>query len=211
LLGVRDAPESLVELSDAVVADLAALTAALDEPDTDLAKLIQRLGDSCTLAVGSYLGFSITLIVDQTPISFSVLEDFLDPSEILTSVMFPLNALGEHALGEHAPGSEVTLYAGTPGAFVDLAADLAYALSAKPDAVQLDQHLTPPDPALGAAGLATMSRRNQAIGILLDRGHDPDDILTELHRLARLDAISVETAAQQLIESAMRPTQRELP
>jgi hypothetical protein len=195
-----------VELSDAVVADLAALTDALDEPDTDLAKLIQRLGDSCTLAVGSYLGFSITLIVDQTPISFSVLEDFLDPSEILTSVMFPLNALGEHA-----PGSEVTLYAGTPGAFVDLAADLTYALSAKPDAVQLDQHLTPPDPALGAAGLATMSRRNQAIGILLDRGHDPDDILTELHRLARLDAISVETAVQQLIESAMRPTQRELP
>jgi hypothetical protein len=199
LLGVRDAPE-FMDISDAVAADLAALTAALDDPDTDLVELVQRLGISCSLAVTSYLGFSISLVIDQVPVSVSVLEDFLDPSEILTSVMFPLSALGDHA-----PGGEVVLYAGTPGAFVDLAADVAYALRTRPDAVQLDRHRIPPDPALGAVGLTALSRHNQAIGILLDRGHDPDEALTELHRLARQDAISLQVAVQQLIDSTVRP------
>jgi hypothetical protein len=200
LLGVRDAPEFLVEMSDAVTADLAALSEALEDPDADLAELVQRLGDSCSLAVGSYLGFSISLVVDEVVVSVSVLEEFLDPSEIATSVMFSLTALGDHA-----PGGEIVLYAGTPGAFVDLAADLTYALRAGPDAVRLDQHLTPPDPALGASGLTALSEQNQAIGILLERGHDHDKALAELKRLARLDAISVQSAAQRLIKSATQP------
>jgi hypothetical protein len=189
-----------VEISDAVTADLAALSDALEEPGADLALMVQRLGDSCALAVKSYLGFAITLVIDEIPVSFSVLEDFLDPAEILTSVMFPLTALGDHD-----SGSEVILYAAKPGAFVDLAADLSYALRVGPDTIKLDQHLTPADPALGAAGLGTLSRHNQAIGILLDRGYDSDEALTELHRLAGLNAISVETAARQLIDSTVRP------
>jgi hypothetical protein len=205
LLGVRDAQESLVELSEAVAADLATLTSALEEPGADLATLIVRLGDSCALAVRSYLGFSVTLIVGDVPVSFSVLEDFLDPGEVLTSVMFPLNALGGHA-----PGSEVVLYAGAPGAFVDLAADLAYVLGGTPGAVQLDLHLTPPDTAAGDPRVAALSRHNQALGILLSRGLDLDEGLAELHRRARLDAISVEAAAQRLVASALRPTRREL-
>jgi len=186
-------------MSDAVVSDLAALSDALGDRDADLVELVLRLGASCSLAVGSYLGFSISLVIDEVAVSVAVLEDFLDPLEILTSVMFPLSALGEHA-----PGGQVVLYAGTPGAFVDLAADLAYALQTGPDAVQLDLHLVPPDPALGAAGLTTLARQNRAIGILLDRGYDTDAALTELHRLARLKAISVDTAAQQLITSVRR-------
>jgi hypothetical protein len=189
-----------VQLSDAVAADLAALTDALDEPDADLAILIQRLCDSCALSVGSYLGLCITLIINDLPTSFSVLEDFLDPAEVLTSVMFPLDALGGYA-----PGSAVILYAGSPGAFVDLAADLSYALGARPDAVQLDQHLSPPDPAVGDTGLAAMSQHNQALGILLDRGLDLDEGVTELQRRARLDANSMQTAAQQLLYASVRP------
>ncbi|MDP9092641.1 MAG: hypothetical protein M3N95_06780 [Actinomycetota bacterium] len=188
-----------MELSDAVAADLAVLTAALDEPDDDLALLVLRLSDSCALAVKSYLGLSITLIVGDAPVSFSVLQEFLEPSEVLTSVMFSLTAVGEHT-----SGSEVVLYGGTPGAFVDLAADLTYALGAGEDAVKLDQHLTPPDLALGDAGLAATSRQDQALGILLDQGLDLDEGLTELHRLAGLDAISVDTAAQELIDAPVQ-------
>jgi hypothetical protein len=199
MLGVRDAREFLVELSDAVSADLAALTSALDEPGADCATLTQRLGDSCALAVASYLGFCITVIVDDVPISFSMLEDFLDPAEVLTSLMFPLSALGEHR-----PSGAVILYAGSRGAFVDLAADLAYALGATPDAVQLDQHLTPPDAAVSDTGLAALSRRDRALGILLDRGLDLDEGLTELQRRARLDAISVQVAAQRVIDASVR-------
>ena len=137
-----------MELSDAVAADLAALSDALDDPDADLAELVQRLGDRCAIAVGSYLGFSISLVIDEVAVSVTVLEEFLDPSEIVTSVMFSLRALGDHA-----PVGEVVLYAGVPGAFVDLAADLSYALNAGRDTVRLDQHLTPPDPGLGVVGL----------------------------------------------------------
>ena len=198
-------PEYPVELSDAVAADLAALTDALDGPGVDLAALVQQLGASCALAVGSYLGFSIIIVVGDVPVSFAVLEEFLDPSEILTSVRFPVSAVGEHA-----PGSEIVLYAATSGAFVDLAADLTHALKAGPDVVQLDQHLTAPDPALGAAGFLVACRQSQAIGILLDRGHDPEEVLTELGRLARFQAITMDAAAQQLIDSAVRPLRPEL-
>jgi hypothetical protein len=189
-----------VEISDAVTADLAALSAALEAPGVDLALVVQRLGDSCALAVPSYLGFSISLVVGEVPVSFTVLEEYLDPSEVLTSVMLPLTALGDHA-----PGSQMMLYAGTAGAFVDLAADLSYALQVGPDVIRLDQHLTPPDPALGAVGLAALSQQNQAIGILLDRGYDSGAARTELHRLARLDAIGLEAATQLLIDSTVRP------
>jgi hypothetical protein len=185
-----------VELSDAVAADLAALTGALGDPGVGLVEQIQRLGESCALAVQSYLGFSITIVVDGVPVSLSVLEDFLDPSEILTSVRLPLGAMGEPAAG-----IQLILYAGTAGAFVDLAADFAFALGVGGDAVQLDRHLTPPDPALGAIGLATLARQNQAIGVLLERGHDQDGARAELHRLARLNAISLDAAVQQLLAS----------
>ncbi|MCW2529003.1 MAG: hypothetical protein JWM76_3863 [Pseudonocardiales bacterium] len=189
-----------MEMSHAVAANLAALTGALDEPGPDLAPLIGRLGESCALAVRSYLGFSITLVVDEVPVSFSVLEAFLDPAEILTSVMFPLTALGERAVG-----SEVILYAGTAGAFVDLAADFSYALGSSADAVQLDRHLIPPARRDGSDGLAKLARRNQAIGILLDRGYDEPDAITELREVARLGAVSVDAVAQQVIDSTARP------
>ncbi|MCW2523778.1 MAG: hypothetical protein JWO63_2113 [Frankiales bacterium] len=188
-----------MEPSDALIADLAALSDALDEPGVDLASLVRLLGESCRLAVGSYLGFSITLVGAGGPVSLSVLEDLGDPSEIRTSVMFTLDASGDHPAG-----SELTLYAGTPGAFVDLAADLAYVLGGSSEAVQLDRHLTPPDPGRGAAGLAAMSRENQALGILLGRGHDPERARTELRRLARADATSLDAAAQQVIDSTAR-------
>jgi hypothetical protein len=191
-----------VELSDAVAADLAALSDALDRPGIDLADLVWQLGDRCAGAVGSYLGFSIRLVIDEVAVNVSLLEDFLDPSEILASVMVPLIALGDDALV-----GEIVVYAAVPGAFVDLAADLTYALRLGPDTIQLDRHLTPPDPALGA--LTALSRQNQAVGVLLDRGYDANEALPELRRRATLDAITVDVAAQRLIDSARPPSLRE--
>jgi hypothetical protein len=205
LLGVRDAPESLVEMSDAVAADLAVLSEALEQPGADLTLVVAQLGDSCALAVRSYLGFSINVTVGELPVSFSVLEESLDPAEIVSSVRFPLGAEVDQSAG-----SEIVLYAGAAGAFVDLAADLTYALGGGPDAVRLDQHLTPPDPALVASGLAAMSRHNQAIGILLERGLHPADAVIELHRLARLDSTSTDAAARRVIESATPPAPHSL-
>jgi hypothetical protein len=189
-----------VELSDAVAADLAALTVALDEPVGDLAVQLQQLGDSCALAVGSYLGISITLVVDEVPVTVTILEDFLDPSEIGTSLMIPLTVLGDHG-----PGSQIVLYAATAGAFVDLAADLSYASGAGPDVAQLDQHLRPPDHAAEVTGLTALRLQNQAIGILIDRGDEADVALARLRRRALLEGISIELAVQTVIDSVVGP------
>jgi hypothetical protein len=200
LLGVRDAQEFLVELSDAVAADLAKLTRALDEPGVDLETLLRQLSDSCAVAVASYLGFSITIVVGDYPISLALLEDFLDPTEILTSLMLPLGAIEGDGFG-----GELTLYAGAVGAFVDLAADLSYALGAEAGVIQLDHHLLPPTQLRGATGLDHLTVQNQAIGILLDRGLSPDDARGEIHRAARLDQVSVDVVAQRLIRSMVLP------
>jgi hypothetical protein len=184
-----------MDLSDAVVRDLAALSGALDEPGADLAQMIHQLGASCARAVTSYLGFSITLVVDEMPVVFAVLEDLRGPGGIVTSVMFPLSV-------KDGPGaaSKVVLYAGTPGAFVDLAADLSYALGTGPE-VQLDQHLTPPDLSPESTGLAAVSRYNQALGILLDRGFDEEQARAEMQRLAHRDAVSLDAVARKLLDS----------
>ncbi len=184
-----------MDRSDAIAQDLAALSRSLDEPGADLAQMVRQLGDSCTRAVASYTGFSITLMIDGMRVTFAALDDSVGSSGIGTSVMFPVAATAGHGTG-----SEVILYAATPGAFVDLAADLNYAFALGPDVVQLDRHLTPPD--LDAeTGLASMSRYHQALGILLDRGLDEDQARAELQRLANRDAVSLDSTAQTLLDS----------
>jgi hypothetical protein len=117
-----------------------------------------------------------------------------------TSLRLPLSALGNAGLL-----GALVFYAGNPGAFVDLAADLSFALGLGPDVVALDQDLTPiSDPAglTGLTGLAEMSQVNQAIGILIERGHVPHSARTELHRLANLAQTTPPAAAQQLMHTA---------
>lgn len=67
----------------------------------------------------------------------------------------------------------LVLYAGSPGAFVDLAADLAW-LTARPlsDFV-LDQHLTIPAGSDTGTQLSAASVINQAIGVLIGIGYTP--------------------------------------
>ncbi len=68
----------------------------------------------------------------------------------------------------------LVLYAGSPGTFVDLAADLAW-LTARPlsDFV-LDQHLPAPAERSAATSLFEASVINQAIGALIGQGYTPE-------------------------------------
>jgi hypothetical protein len=190
---------SLVEISVAVAADLARLSDALEDPGVDLELLLRQLSDSCSLAVDSYLGFSITVVIDDRPFAFTVLEDFLDPSEITASAMLPLAALGGFSVG-----SEIIFYAANPGAFVDLVADLNFALKLETSVAELDQHLVPPDQPVGVTGLAEMSVRNVAIGVLIDRGHLPEQVGAELDRVAELEGLTRGQAAQWVVDTAAR-------
>jgi hypothetical protein len=66
------------------------------------------------------------------------------------------------------------LYAGSPGTFVDLAADLAW-LTARPlNDFVLDQHLPAPAERGAATSLFEALVINQAIGALIGQGYTPE-------------------------------------
>jgi hypothetical protein len=102
--------------------------------------------------------------------------------------------------------SRVVFYAGTPGAFTDLAADLSHALGGIPveqrsttannadhrvtrvdghrKVIELDADLPPISRTSGLTGLAELTVLNRAIGILVDQGHD----IEQAHQLLRHEA-----------------------
>jgi hypothetical protein len=181
-----------------ISAALAALTEALDD-DQDLETTLHDFAIAAQLAVASYLGMTVTIIAGGHEISFTVREHQEAEQRIATSLLIPLTYLAAAA-----PGSFLVLYAATPGAFVDLAADLSYALHVEPDELTLDAHLTPANHHSGVTGLVDMSHINQAIGILIERGHTPHSASTELQHLASQAETTVRVAAHQLIQTASR-------
>jgi hypothetical protein len=185
-----------VEVSAELSADLSLLTAALDQPDIDLETLLRRLADTITSAVDSYLGVSVTLVVDDHPLSLTMLQDDAEQSDIASSVLMPLPRLCSAE-----PGSVLVFYAAKAGAFVDFAADISYVLKLEPGVLVLDKDLTL-SPELGkVSGLRQLSRLNQAIGILIEDGHTPEAATAELNRLARSNHTTPSGAAQRLIDA----------
>lgn len=191
-----------MEIAAALAADLKALTDALDKPGVDLETLLHAFGAATRRNIDSFRGLTMTLIIDDFPITLTT----MDPVDVATSLRLPLNALGDIQTG-----SVLVLYADKPGAFVDLAADLSFALGLTPDVITLDDDLNPASGPAGIGGLTEMSHINQAIGILIDRGHLPDSAHAELDRLARQAQTTVHAAAQQLIRTTLQTPATELP
>ena len=185
-----------MNISAALTTDLALLSQALGTDDSDLETHLDALAADVKLAVKSYTGMTITIAFEHYTVSFNVHDNPTAPST-QTSLLIPLAALTT----TDAAGTLV-LYAATPGAFVDLAADLSYALGEEATALILDGHLPPPDVQGRTTGLDTHVAINQAIGILIGRGHTPEAAQDELHRLAGLDHGDLRAAADQVIRIA---------
>jgi hypothetical protein len=192
-----------VGLSAEFAADLAVLTQALDDPDVDLGAALESLAAALQRAVASYRAMTMTIVLDGRELSFTVQRhdgpNAAEPKPA-TSLLIPLAA----GTGTR-PTSTLVLYAANPGAFVDLAADLSHALSAGPDALVLDAHLPAPAPSSRLDGLDGQVLVNQAIGVLVGRGHTPEAAGEELHRLADLDHGDLHAAAAQILHSTARP------
>ena len=168
-------------MTDVLTAQLGALTAALDEPGADLQTILDVLVDDLTAAVSSFLGLRMTLHqLDGCPVTLTTMD--ADPA--LTAGACLTLSLGR-STGE-GPDGTVVFYARNPGAFVDLAADLqrVHGRTARSTWTisYRAQTIRPRRP--GITGLAEHSVVNQAIGVLITRGHIPAEALAELRRRA---------------------------
>jgi hypothetical protein len=191
-----------VTITAALAAELEILTAALDEPGADIAHSVRQLALNATAGVTSYLGLSVLVGRSVPPFAFTTLADGMGTDDIRTSLQVVLPGVGDGL------SVAVHLYAGSPGAFVDLAADLAW-LTARPlsDFV-LDQHLTIPTPSNTGTQLHAASIINQAMGVLIGRGNTPEQAHRQLDTQAA-DAGTDRRAAAQLILTSLTATDNE--
>jgi hypothetical protein len=101
----------------------------------------------------------------------------------------------------------MVLYAGHPGAFVDLAADLER-VSGPAGPVVVDGDLpdmSAPQQRRGISGLAELGVVNRAIGVLITRGDTPAKARAELRRRAAVGLTSVTEVARHVIASTNAP------
>ncbi len=186
-----------MENSPALVEGLTLLSDALDDPISDLQAVLSVLTDDLAAAIPSYLGLTVTLHVQDDSVILSTLNP--GHEDVRASLLLPLLPAGP----SEATGS-VAFYSGTGGAFTDLADDAKWIFNLHGPPV-LDAHL----PAAGSApggirGLTALSDLNQAVGVLVEDGHTPDDAHTELRRRAHHAGQSIPDAARRLLGTLAR-------
>ena len=198
-IGARERPaEHLVEITAAMDAALAVLTQALDEHGTDIVHSLQRLAFDAAAAVPSYLGLSVVVSHSDPPLTVTTLADTAVAGDIRTSLHVLLSGIGD---GHDPPLVALILYAGTPGTFVDLAADLTWLTGRPLTDVTLDEHLTVPAGPYTAAQLLAASDVNQAIGVLIGRGCTPEQARRQLDIQAANNRTDRHSAARLILET----------
>jgi hypothetical protein len=188
-----------VEITAAVAADLAALTEALDEPDADFAMLLHQLAADAKVAVGTFVGLTIRMITGDQPSNLTVFEDGAVSGDVKASMLIPMHGIVDGAQAETT--IDLILYAGAPGAFTDLAADLAWLSGLDLVDFTLNQHLIIPERD-EVDGLFARSLIDQAIGMLIARGSTPEQAERELAARAVRDGLDRHIAARQILTSA---------
>lgn len=180
-----------MEIPATLAADLAMLNAALFDPDadpaTDVADTVLGLATNARQAVGSFIGLTVTVTEpvhrapDQVALRFTLLDAPAEPGDIATTLRLP--QLTDPARPDQ-PHIAVVLYATTPGAFVDMAADLCFLTGNNLEAAALDQHhhlAREPDTTTPLHARTVVS---EAVGVLIAGGRTREQAHTELDTLA---------------------------
>jgi hypothetical protein len=112
-----------VVLPPVLLGDLRRLTSGLDAAGNadDLTYALTSLVSEVRAAVSSYVGLQLTVVTHASPITVT---DYPQPTPAVTSLRIPLGPI----VPRLDPDSPLVLYTTTPGAFVDLSADLGHAL-----------------------------------------------------------------------------------
>jgi len=189
-----------VDHNNSLVVGLTRLNANLANPEILLENELRNLSNDLARAVNSYLGLEITITDIAGPVSLTAWRDDRNHDVIGSSLLISLPSICAAT-----PGSTLILYAAKPGAFVDLTADLSFALGEPLTAFVLDQHL---DHHLHAGahseltGLAEFSQINRAIGVLVACGHTPKQAHAELWHRATDAHQDLHTTAKVILSSA---------
>jgi hypothetical protein len=160
-----------VKIAAALAAELGILTEALDEPGADVAHSLGRLTANTTAAIPTFLGLSVTADDSDPPFAFTAFVEGSGMGDVRTSLRLALPGVGD---ARPLVAVVVILYAGSPGTFVDLAADLAWLTARALTDFVLDQNLPAAAEQGSAANLFEVSVINQAIGALIGRGYTPE-------------------------------------
>jgi hypothetical protein len=187
----------LYDTSSELAASLALLSDALEDPSVDIAASTALLSAEARGAVGSYLGMTVIISGDPA-VAFTVLTEPGATPQIRSSLRLPLRG---DRVGD--AGVVFILYAGAPGAFVDLAADLAWMSdrsSTEPHLeLELDRHLHPDALPEGTVTVGEALLINQAVGVLLARGATPEGALRDIDARAARDGTDRATVAAQIV------------
>lgn len=192
---IRFLGESVVVGLNVLATQLRHLSSSMGaDPDT-LRDSLAGLVASLRATAQSCHGLQLRIVHHGCPV---ILTEFtgLSASPSAASLRVDLSLLQLDA----DPGSRFVFYAEAPGAFVDLAADLQYAMGATllgghrsdggPDdgeirlMVQLDRDLPPVSTVSGLVGLSDFATMNRAVGMLMNDGLLADAAFAEVQRRA---------------------------
>jgi hypothetical protein len=208
----------VVDLSTGLIDQLQELAASIGGDDHAVDNSLAALGVDLKAAVPSYCGLQLTITQHDFPVVLTAFAEF--NGSVATSLRLPLWLL-DPALEVY---SRVVFYARTPGAFVDLAADLAYALAhdsvtgdrdssdsrggdglrrvdGHSGSIELDADLPPPTRESGLSGLTDLSTINRAVGVMIANGHHPDDAHDTLRRHAGAAGLATLAWAARMLRS----------
>jgi hypothetical protein len=213
-----------VDLPTALLRDLLHLSASVGFRDDELGTRLAAMVQAMCAAVPSYRGMDLTVYDGGQPMGLVAFLD-TDDGAISTSMRLPFATLGDGFNRD----SRVVFYAATPGAFVDLAADLGHALQApvlfsRPppgatdgadgdglnrghqdgqETIVLDADLPPRGTTSGLTGLDEMSTISRAVGMLIDQGHPPDEANSTLQRRATAAGVEPHVYAGRILEARL--------
>lgn len=185
-----------MEISAVLAVQLAILTEALGADGIDLEEHVKALLGDLAKAVPSAVGITVTIGADEQFTTITTIDRTRAIAASLRVPLLPLKGIGA--------GSSVAFLAATPGAFVDLGADLAHALGVGPSGVILDGDLTLPDDS-EAGGLEHASVFNRAVGVLVERGFTIETARGQLDRMATDLGGDVLAAAYTVLGEIPRP------
>jgi hypothetical protein len=173
---------------------LGELTITLGDPGTDLKAMLDVLSDDLTAAVPSYLGLTLTLHLDQGPVTLTTVDTDLALAAG-ARIEFPLATMPSV---DHA--GTLVCYARRPGSFVALAAETGLVLRPRGQHILDDpKPSTAPTQPAGISGLGNLTVINRAIGVLISGGRSPAQAHAELLRRAGLDGRALPEVAEEVV------------